>query len=64
MPAWLWPKDRQQETSLAIRLGRVLHWGSLAIALLLLTVFWAYLRQRELELELAALQPSLSPQVQ
>jgi hypothetical protein len=32
VPSWMWPSTQQAETTVAIRLGRVLHWISVGIA--------------------------------
>lgn len=36
MPAWIWPQRQKDETTVSIRLGRVLHWIGVGIFVLLL----------------------------
>lgn len=36
MPAWVWPKSQKTDTSIAVRLGRVLHWIGVGMFTLLL----------------------------
>src|SRR5258708_7350116 len=36
MPAWIWPQRQKDETTVAIRLGRVLHWIGVGVFVLLL----------------------------
>ncbi|MDF2493889.1 hypothetical protein [Sphingomonas sp.] len=43
VPSWIWPSTQKVETTVAVRLGRVLHWISVGIAstaLVLAVVIW------------------------
>lgn len=43
MPSWIWPSTQKVETTVGVRLGRVLHWISVAIAataLIFAMIFW------------------------
>ncbi len=43
VPSWIWPSTQKVETTVGVRLGRVLHWisvGIAAVALILAVIFW------------------------